>query len=102
MVYISISDDLPEKEVIDPRIQVLFKRYRHNNLSIFIISQNYYELSKRTIGAHCSTYLIFKPNNYKKVQNLYRNKASMYMTLSEIKIYSPLVGIKNINFSQLI
>ena len=28
----------------DPRIQAMFKRSRHNNLSIFIISQDYYQL----------------------------------------------------------
>ena len=31
----------------DPRVQAMFKRSRHNNLSIFIISQDYYELSKK-------------------------------------------------------
>ena len=30
----------------DPRVQAMFKRSRHNNLSIFIISQDYYELPK--------------------------------------------------------
>ena len=33
----------------DPRVQAMFKRSRHNNLSIFKISQDYYELPKRTI-----------------------------------------------------
>ena len=31
----------------DPRVQAMFKRSRHNNLSIFIISQDYYELPKK-------------------------------------------------------
>ena len=31
----------------DPRVQAMFKRSKHNNLSIFILSQNYYELSKK-------------------------------------------------------
>ena len=44
---IIILDDLNEKEMNDLRVQVMFKRSRHNNLSIFIISQNYYELPKR-------------------------------------------------------
>ena len=39
---IVILDDLNEKEMIDPRVQAMFKRSRHNNLSIFIISQDYY------------------------------------------------------------
>ena len=30
-----------------PRVQAMFKRSRHNNLFIFIISQYYHELSKK-------------------------------------------------------
>ena len=44
---IIILDDLNKKEMDDPRVQAIFKRSRHNNLSIFIISQGYYELSKK-------------------------------------------------------
>ena len=39
---IIILDDLNQKEMDDPRVQAMFKRFSHNNLSIFIISQNYY------------------------------------------------------------
>ena len=44
---IIILDDLNQKEMDDPRVQAMFKRSRHNNLSIFIISKDYYELSKK-------------------------------------------------------
>ena len=44
---IIILDDLNEKEMNDPSVQAMFKRSRHNNLSIFIISQDYYELPKK-------------------------------------------------------
>ena len=44
---IIILDDLNQKEMDDPRVQAMFKRSRHNNLSIFIISQDYYEISKK-------------------------------------------------------
>ena len=44
---IIILDDLNQKEMDDPRVQAMFKRSRLNNLSIFIISQDYYELSKK-------------------------------------------------------
>ena len=59
----------------DPRVQALFKRSRHNNLSIFINSQNYYKLPKGTIRANGNVYHIFKPNNFRDVQNLYQDKA---------------------------
>ena len=86
---IIILDDLNRKKMDDPRVQAMFKRSRHNNLSIFIISQDYYELSKKTIRCNGNIYHIIKPNNFRDVQNLYQDKASMAsmdMTLSEFKI----------------
>ena len=69
----------------DPRIKASFTRSRPNNLSIFIISQDYYELPKRTIRANRNICQNFKPNNFRDVQNLYQDKASMDMTLNEFK-----------------
>ena len=43
---IIILDDYNEKEINNDKIQAMFKRGRHNNLSIFIISQDYYALPK--------------------------------------------------------
>ena len=83
---IIILDDLNQKEMDDPRVQAMFKRSRHNNSSIFIISQDYYELSKKTIRCNGNIYHIFKPNNFLDVRNLYQDKASMDMTLNEFKI----------------
>ena len=83
---IIILDDLNQKEMDDPRIQAMFKRSRHNNLSIFIISQDYYELSKKTIRCNNGNiFHIFKANNFLDVRNLYQDKASMDMTLKEFK-----------------
>ena len=70
----------------DPRVQAMFKRSRHNNLSIFIISQDYYELSKKTIRCNGNFFHIFKPNNFRDVLNLYQDKSSMDMTLNEFKL----------------
>ena len=82
---IFILDDLKEKEMNDPRVQAMFKRSRHNDLSIFIISQDYYELPKRNFRANCIIYHIFKQNNFRDVQNLYQDKAGMDVTLKEFK-----------------
>ena len=79
---IIILVDLNQKEMDDPRVQAMFKRSRHNNLSIFIISQDYYELRKKTIRCNGNSYHIFKANNFRDVQNLYQDKASMDMTLN--------------------
>ena len=80
-----ILDDLNQKEMDDPRVQAMFKRSRHNNLSIFIISQDYYELSKKTIRCNGNIFHIFKPNNFLDVRSIYQDKASMDMTLNEFK-----------------
>ena len=63
----------------------MFKRSRHNNLSIFIISQDYYELPMRTIKANGNISHIFKPNNFLEVRTIYQDKASMDMTLDDFK-----------------
>ena len=44
---IIILAELNEKRKNDPRLQAMFKRSRHTNLSIFIFSQDYYELTKK-------------------------------------------------------
>ena len=82
---IIILDDLNEKEINNDRIQAMFKRSRHNNLSIFIISQDYYELPKKTIRANGNIFHLFKPNSFLDIRNIYQDKASMDMTLNEYK-----------------
>ncbi len=91
---IIILDDLNQKGMDDPRVQAMFKRWRHNNLSIFIISQDYYELSKKTIRCNGKIYHIFKPNNFRDVINLYQDKASMDMTLNEFKLLTSICWIE--------
>ena len=92
---IIILDDLNEKEINNDKIQAMFKRGRHNNLSIFIISQEYYELPKRTIRANGNIYHIFKPNIFLEVRNIYQDKASMDMTLNEFKLLRSTCWNKN-------
>ena len=87
---IIILDDLNQKEMEDPRVQAMFKRSRHNNLSIFIISQDYYELSKKTIRCNGNIFPIFKPNNFRDVLNVYQDKSSMDMTLNEFKLLTSI------------
>ena len=82
---IIILDDLNEKEMNDPRVQAMFKRSSYKNLSIFIISQHFYELPKRTIRANGNIFDIFKPNIFVDVRKIYQDKASMDMTLDEFK-----------------
>ena len=67
------------------RVQAMFKQSRHNNLSIFITSQDFYELPKKTIRANGKIYRIFISNIFLDVRNIYLDKGSMDMTLDEIK-----------------
>ena len=83
------------KKKNDPRVQAIFKRSRQNNLSIFIISQVYYELPKKTIRANGNVYHIFKPNNFLDVRNIYQHKASMDVTLDEFKYLTSTCWNKN-------
>ena len=69
----------------DSRVQAMFKRSRHKKLSIFITSEDYYELPKKTIRANRNIYHTFKPNNFLDVRNIYQDIASMDMTLDEFK-----------------
>ena len=79
----------------DPRVQAVFKRSRHNNLSVFIISQDYNELSRKTIRCNGNVFHIFKPNNFLDVRYIYQDKASMDMTLNEIKYLTSTCWNKN-------
>ena len=80
------SDDLNEKEMNGPRVQAMSKRSRHKNISIFIISQDYHELPKKTIRANGNIYHIIKPDIFRDVLNIYQDKSSMDMTTNEIKL----------------
>ena len=83
---IIILDDLNETEMNDPRVHAMSKRSRHNILTIFIISEDYFELPKRTIRANGNIYHIFKPNSFRNVLNPYQDKSSMDMTHDEFKL----------------
>ena len=74
------------KKKNNPRVQAIFKRSRHNNLSIFIISQDYYELPKKTIRANGDIYHIIKPNKSRDVLKNYQGKNSVDMIPNEFKI----------------
>ena len=53
---IKFLDDLNEEEIKNDKLQAQFQRGRHNNLSIFIVSQDHNELPKKTIRANGNIY----------------------------------------------
>ena len=92
---INILDDVNEKETNKPRIQAMFKRSRQNKLSTFIISQDYYELTKRTMRANGKICHILQRNNFRDVQNLFQDKVWMDMNLIEFKYLTSTCWDKN-------
>ena len=83
---IIILDDLNEKEMDDPRLQAIIKRSRHNNFYIFMISQDYYEILKKTIRCNGNIFHIFKSNKFRDVLKLYQGESSMDKTLNEFNL----------------
>ena len=67
-------DVLNEKETNIPRIQAMFTRSRDINISMFILSQDYYELSKKSIRTNENIYHVFKPNYYSDVKIFVKTK----------------------------
>ena len=59
------------------------------------MSQDYYELPKRTIRANGNIYHIFEPNILRDIQNLYQDKASMDMNLNKFKYLTSTCWNKN-------
>ena len=82
---IIILDDLNEKEINNDKIHAMFKRGRHNNLSLFVISQDYYELPKRLLRCNGNIFHLFKPTKFPDIHNIYQDNASMDMILDEFK-----------------
>ena len=82
---IIILDDLNEKKINNDKIQAMFILGRHITLSIFIISQDYFELPQRTIRCNGIIFHLFQPDNYLDVRNIYQDKAIMDMALDEFK-----------------
>ena len=80
---INILYDLKGKEMNVQRVQALFEHSRHNNLSIFIIGQENYDLPRRTTRANANIYHIFEPNNFRDFQNLFLDKASIDIKIIE-------------------
>ena len=91
---IFILDDLNEQEKKDPRVQVTFKRSRHKISSIFIMSQDSYELSKKTVRANGSIFIIFPIQTISEMY-LYQDKASIDMTFDEFKFLTSGCWDKN-------
>ena len=48
----------------------MLKRLRHQKLSIFVISRNYYEVLKRTMRANGNISHNIKPKNFSDFQSL--------------------------------
>ena len=84
--FVVFSDDLSEDEMNKHRVQAMFKRSKHSQISIFTTTHVFYELPQKTIWANSNIYHIFKSNSFRDVQNLYQDKANMDSTLMELEL----------------
>ena len=78
----------------DPRVQAMFKQTRHNYKSIFLLSKDYYELSKKTIRCNSKNYHIFQPNSFLEVRSIYQHKNYMDMTPKKIELLTTICWYK--------
>jgi len=93
-----ILDDLSEKELKDNRVQMLFKRGRHNNIDVFVICHDFYELPKRSIRENASIIHHFITNNLYNVQAIYQQLASTDMKIKEFKTLCDDIWSKDYQF----
>ena len=93
-----ILDDLNKQQLQGPCVQMLFKRGRHNNLSIFVISHGSYELLKDTIRENSSIIHHFITNNFANVDCIRRQLASTDMLIKELKQFCHEVWNDDYNF----
>ena len=91
-------DDLNKQQLQDPRVQMLFKRGRHNNPSIFVISHGFYELPKDTIRENSSIIHHFITNNFANVERIHRQLSSTDMLIKEFKQFCHEVWNDDYNF----
>ena len=93
-----ILDDLNKHQLNEERVQMLFKRGRHNNLSIFVATHGFYELPKDTIRENSSIIHNFITNNFANVECLHCQLSSTDMLIKEFKYFCNKVWEKDFNF----
>ena len=95
---IIILDDLSKDQLNDKKVQILFKRGRHNNISVFVISHGFYELPKDTIRENSSIIHHFITNNFCNVECIHRQLCSTDLIIQEFKKFCNNVWLKDYNF----
>ena len=80
-----ILDDLSKDQINDKKVQMLFKRGRHNNISAFVISHGIYELPKDTIRENSNIIQLFATNTYCNVECIHRQLCSTDLKIYEFK-----------------
>ena len=87
-----ILDDLSKDQLNDKRIQMLFKREKHNNLSVFVITHGFYELPKDTIRENSIIIHHFITSNYSNIECIHRQLCSTDMKIHEFKNFAMMFG----------
>ena len=92
-----ILDDLSKNQLNDNRVQMLFKRGRHNKISVFVISHAFYELQKDAIRENSNIIHHFITSNYCNVECIHRQLSSTETKIQEFKKFCHEVWLKVYN-----
>ena len=93
---IIILDDLSKDQLNDKKVQMLFKRGRHNNISVYDISHGFYELPKDTIRENSNIIHLFITNNYCNVESIHRQLCSTDLKIHQFKKFCHDVWLKEL------
>ena len=93
-----VLDDLNKQQLNDEKVQMLFKRGRHNNLSLFVVTHGFFELPEDTIRENSSIIHHFIANNFANVECLHRQLSSTDMLVKEFKYFCNEVWEEDFNF----
>ena len=93
-----ILDDLSKDQLNDKKVQMLFKRGRHNNISVFVISHGFYQWPKDTITENSNIIHLFITNNYCNVESIHRQLCSTDLKIHEFKKFCHDFWLQDYNF----
>ena len=96
--YVIILDNLNKQQLNDERVQILFERRRHDNLSVFVITHGFYELPKDTTRENSTIIYLFMTISFANVEFIHRQLTSTDMVIKELKHFVNIVWSEDFNF----
>lgn len=104
ITVLNTNDEVPDPSELNPKLKTIilfddvinrknqdamksyFTRGRHNNISIFYLSQSFFALDRRSIRMNCNFLILFRLSNI-DIEHLHRDRIEMDMDLKEFKAF---------------